>query len=345
MASTYSTSLKLELIGNGDQSGTWGTTTNTNLGTLLEQAITGVQAITMANADYTLTNLNGASDEARNAVLVVGGTNSAIRNIIAPAVNKTYIIVNNTVGGFAILIKTSASTGITIANGTTVFVYCDGTEFYLAGPNITTSTANTPNTVVLRDGSGNFAAGTITATLVGNVTGNVTGNASGLSATLAAASGGTGITSAGTSGNVLTSNGTAWVSSAPASQGFASGTRMSFNQTSAPTGWTKDTSSTINDSILRLVTGTVSSGGSVAFSTWNTSGTTGSYTLSTSDIPSHTHNVTGGSNEKGGSLQFAKVNNTASSDNATSATGGGGSHSHTLSNNIKYYDFIIASKD
>jgi hypothetical protein len=133
MASTFSPSLKLELIGNGDQSGTWGTTTNTNLGTLLEQAITGVQAITMVNANYTLSDLNGVSDEARNAVLVVGGTNSAIRNIIAPSVNKTYIIANNTVGGFAIIIKTAVGTGLSIANGATQTVYCDGSEFYSAG--------------------------------------------------------------------------------------------------------------------------------------------------------------------------------------------------------------------
>ena len=132
MASTFSPSLKLELIGNGDQSGTWGTTTNTNLGTLLEQAITGVQAITMVNANYTLSDLNGVSDEARNAVLVVSGTNSAIRSIIAPSVNKTYIIANNTTGGFAILIKTSAGAGLSIANGSTQTVYCDGTEFYAA---------------------------------------------------------------------------------------------------------------------------------------------------------------------------------------------------------------------
>jgi hypothetical protein len=174
MASTYSTSLKLELIGNGDQSGTWGTTTNTNLGTLLEQAITGVQAITMANADYTLSNLNGASDEARNAVLVIGGTNSAIRNVIAPVVNKTYIIKNNTSGGYAIVIKTSSSTGVTIANGTTAIVYCDGTEFYFAVPSYTST--NTASTLVFRDGSGNFAAGTITANLTGNAS-TVTTNA------------------------------------------------------------------------------------------------------------------------------------------------------------------------
>lgn len=175
MASTYSTSLKLELIGNGDQSGTWGTTTNTNLGTLLEQAITGVQAITMVNADYTLTDFNGASDEARNAVLVLGGTNSAIRNVIAPAVNKLYVIKNATVGGYAVRIKTSTSTGVSIPSGSTLSVYCDGTEFYLSTAPY--DTTNVPNTLAYRDASGNFAAGTITAALVGNVTGNVSGNA------------------------------------------------------------------------------------------------------------------------------------------------------------------------
>jgi microcystin-dependent protein len=130
MASTYSTSLKLELIGNGDQSGTWGTTTNNNLGTLLEQAITGVQSITMANADYVLTNYNGTSDEARNAVLVVSGTNSAIRQIVAPLVQKLYVISNQTTGGYAITIGASTGTTVTIPNGITAQVYCNGTNFY-----------------------------------------------------------------------------------------------------------------------------------------------------------------------------------------------------------------------
>lgn len=130
------------------------------------------------------------------------------------------------------------------------------------------------------------------------------------------------------------------------SLGFASGTRMSFNQTSAPTGWTKDTTAAINDSILRLVTGSVSSGGSVAFSTWNSSGTTGAYTLATADIPSHTHTIsptilTGGI----GSSKAILTNSGSLNSIGADATGGGGSHSHSLSNNIKYYDFIIASKD
>ena len=62
---TYSTSLKLELPGDGQQTGTWGQTTNKNLGDLLEQAITGVQNIPMLDANYTLTNLNGTLDEAQ----------------------------------------------------------------------------------------------------------------------------------------------------------------------------------------------------------------------------------------------------------------------------------------
>jgi microcystin-dependent protein len=132
MASTYSPSLKLELIGNGDQSGTWGTTTNNNFGTLVEQAITGVQSIVMSNADYTLTNYNGVSDEARNAVLVVTGTNSAIRQIICPLANKLYVVTNNTSGGYAITIGGATGTAVTIPNGVTAQVYCDGANTYSA---------------------------------------------------------------------------------------------------------------------------------------------------------------------------------------------------------------------
>jgi len=130
MASTFSPSLRIELIGDGDQSGIWGQTTNTNLGTLIEQGITGVQSIVMTNANYTLTNFNGVADEARNAVLVVTGTNTAQRDIIAPLVEKTYIVYNNTTGGFAIRIIGASGTGIVIANGTTTQVYCDGTNFF-----------------------------------------------------------------------------------------------------------------------------------------------------------------------------------------------------------------------
>jgi len=130
MASTFSPSLRIELIGNGDQSGTWGTTTNNNLGTLIEQGITGVQSIAMINANYTLSNFNGVSDEARNAVLVVTGSNSAVRQIICPLVNKTYIVTNNTTGGFAITIGGATGSTVSIPNGVTAQVYCDGINFF-----------------------------------------------------------------------------------------------------------------------------------------------------------------------------------------------------------------------
>jgi hypothetical protein len=129
MASTYSPSLKITLMGDGDQSGLWGQTTNTNLGTLVEQAITGTVSITMSDANYTLTSFNGVSDEARNAVLVVTGTNNAVRDLIPPVAEKLYTIVNNTTGGFAIRVIGASGTGVNIPNGATCLVYCDGTNF------------------------------------------------------------------------------------------------------------------------------------------------------------------------------------------------------------------------
>jgi hypothetical protein len=116
-------------MGDGDQAGLWGQTTNTNLGTVLEQAITGVQSIVMTDANYTLTSFNGISDEARNAVLVVTGTNNAVRDLIPPVVEKLYTVVNNTTGGYAIRVIGSSGTGVNIPNGATCLVYCDGTNF------------------------------------------------------------------------------------------------------------------------------------------------------------------------------------------------------------------------
>lgn len=132
MASTFSPTLRLELIGDGDQSGIWGQTTNSNLGTLLEQAITGVQTIAMTDANYTLTSFNGVADEARNALLVFTGTLSQQRNVIAPLVEKIYILKNSTTGGFSIQIIGASGTGVVIPNGVTAMVYCDGTNFFAA---------------------------------------------------------------------------------------------------------------------------------------------------------------------------------------------------------------------
>lgn len=128
MASTYSTSLRLELMATGDQSGTWGDTTNTNLGTLLEQAITGVLSVAQGDTTLTLTNLNGASDQARNAVVNLTGAMTANRNVIVPDPNKLYLVKNSTTGGFSVVVKTSAGSGVTIPPGTARWVYADGTN-------------------------------------------------------------------------------------------------------------------------------------------------------------------------------------------------------------------------
>ncbi len=129
MASTYSPALRLELMATGDQSGTWGDTTNTNLGTLLEQAITGYLSVAQGDvANLTLTTNNGASDQARNAVVRVTGALTATRNVVVQTANKMYTVVNATTGGFSIVVKTSAGTGVSIPPGATIDVYSDGTN-------------------------------------------------------------------------------------------------------------------------------------------------------------------------------------------------------------------------
>ena len=123
---TYSTSLKLTLIGDGEQTGTWGSTTNTNFGTLLEQAIVGQTTIIMANADYTLTNLNGTTDEARSAVIIVTGTQNASYSVIVPAVPKLYMVTNSLTSPQVAYIKMSGGTTTQVPNGQTMYLYCTG---------------------------------------------------------------------------------------------------------------------------------------------------------------------------------------------------------------------------
>jgi hypothetical protein len=123
---------------------------------------------------------------------------------------------------------------------------------------------------------------------------------------------------------------------------------MTFNQTAAPTGWTQDTTAALNDSIMRIVTGTVGSGGTNGFSAFNGQTVTAAYTLTIADIPSHTHGyesmsgaALGSSSGYGGTSTSSPVAN----GRQTGAQGGGGAHSHGITTAIKYNDFIIASKN
>jgi hypothetical protein len=128
MASTFSPLLRIELIGAGEQAGAWNNTTNTNLGALIEEAISGVAAVSVGSStSYTLTTANGATDEARSMVLNVTGTPGAAFNVICPTSDKVYIVKNG-VATHAMTLKTSAGTGITIPSGRTMLLYCDGTN-------------------------------------------------------------------------------------------------------------------------------------------------------------------------------------------------------------------------
>jgi hypothetical protein len=158
MASTYSQNLKIELIGTGEQSGVWGTTTNTNLGTALEQAIVGYGNPNFASdADLTISlSDSNATQTARNFSLRVtsGVSLTTTRNLIVPTIQKPYLIFNDTTGGQSIVVKTSAGSGVTVPNGRRVSVYANGTDVVLAqdylgsGVEAVTQAFGTSNTTV-----------------------------------------------------------------------------------------------------------------------------------------------------------------------------------------------------
>jgi len=128
MPSTYSSRLRLELMASGEQSGSWGTKTNTNLGTLIEEAIAGYTTKALSDANYTLSTANGATDEARQMMLKFTGTLTANRNITVPTSSKLYFVENATTGGFSLTFKTASGTGIEVLSGEKAVLYCDGTN-------------------------------------------------------------------------------------------------------------------------------------------------------------------------------------------------------------------------
>jgi len=184
--STYSTNLALELIANGDQSGTWGDTTNTNLGTLIEQAISGYVTQACTGGTDTITIPNGATGVARNMYLELTGTGGG--TLVVPSNKKLYFVFNNT--SSAITVKVSGQTGISVPASAKMLLVSNGTDIVNA---INYLATNAPLAV----SSGGTGLATLTANnlLLGNGTGNVQ------------------FVAPSTNGNVLTSNGTTWVSS------------------------------------------------------------------------------------------------------------------------------------
>ena len=203
MASTYS-QLKFELIGTGDQAGTWGATTNTNLGTAIQEAITGNASVTFAssNAAIALTDTN-ATQTARNLRLVLGGTITNAQTLFVPAISKQYLITNNLSNSVVISNGSNASptgTTVTIPAGKSMGIFNDGTNIAETRNYITEFSASNitlTNALVVSSGGTGRANLTANSVLLGNNTSAVN------------------FVAPGASGNVLTSNGTTWVSQTP----------------------------------------------------------------------------------------------------------------------------------
>jgi microcystin-dependent protein len=143
MPSTFSPSLRIELIGDGEQSGIWGQTTNNNLGDLLEQAIAGRTNLDVTAGDITLTSLNGLVDQARSIVLAVTGTPGVTRVLTVPNVKKTYTVLNGTAN--IVQVKTLSGTAYSCPALSQSYITCDGLNV-IVGRSITDG-ANTINSL------------------------------------------------------------------------------------------------------------------------------------------------------------------------------------------------------
>jgi len=201
MASTYSGNLAIELIGTGDQAGTWGNTTNTNLGTTIEQAIVGTANVTMTSATNTAITIsqNNTFQAARGLRLNLVGSITTSPYLYVPAITKQYI-VNNGLANTVIVSNGSnagaTGTTVSIPANRTVMIYNDGTNVAetisyhanLSVNAITFAGATANNSVIL-------GSNTTVSTYI----------------------------APGTTGNVLVSNGTTWISQAPAASGVTTG--------------------------------------------------------------------------------------------------------------------------
>jgi hypothetical protein len=130
MASTYTTNIRLEKQGDGENPNSWGTILNQNVIDLIDEAIGGYQVVSVSSTGITLSTADGTSDQARNASLEFAGTLTANVTITIPSVEKTYFIHENTTGSFAVQIKTAAGSAYTLTQQDNTMIACDGTDIY-----------------------------------------------------------------------------------------------------------------------------------------------------------------------------------------------------------------------
>lgn len=147
MTINYTTLLGLAQPVTGTESGTWGTVVNDEITALVEQAVAGGTTIDVTAGNVTLTDTDGVSNQARNAILLITGTPGTSRNVVAPSSSKVYIVKNNS--DDSIVLKGSATTGVTIGAGIEALCFWNGSDFEVAG--IFGPSSSTDNAVVRFD--------------------------------------------------------------------------------------------------------------------------------------------------------------------------------------------------
>jgi hypothetical protein len=300
MASTYS-DLKIELIGTGDQTGTWGTTTNNNFSIALSEAITGSANVAFSSADVTVTLTDtNAAQTARNLRLNLTGTSGGARQLILGSgcqIEKLYLVNNGLAD--AVTVKNTSGTGIAVPAGKSMFVFNDGTNVVDATTYLSSLTLGTALPVA----SGGTGLATLTANNV--IIGNGTSAPS--------------FVAPGSNGNILTSNGTTWTSSAAPAGGV---TTITFGST----GLTPSTATS----------GAVTVAGTLAIG----NGGTGATTLAGANIPvtNVANSFTGTQTFTGSSSATAIVLNDAAEVATVSATAATGTINYDITTqSVLYY--------
>lgn len=314
MASTYSTNLGIEMIGGGEQSGTWGTTTNNNFSNIVEQAISGYGSAVVSTGSTTIVTIpNGASGTARNMVINVTGTGGASTYLEVPNKAKLYIIFNAASGAFTV--KPTSGSGVSVPASTKAILYCDGTNVVDAVNYLSSLSLG----AALPVASGGTGLATLTANNV--ILGNGTSTPS--------------FVAPGTSGNLLTSNGTTWTSAA-APTSFVAGMLMPYAGSSAPSGWLmcygQAVSRTVTYSALFAAIGT-SYGSGDGSTTFN--------------IPDLRGRVPAGKDDMGGSAASRLTSAISGVDGATLGASGGDqrqqSHTHTATDSGHTHTYTSVS--
>lgn len=241
MSSTYSNSLRIELIGSGDQAGAWGATTDSNLAYVLDTSIAGYQAVTVSATSQALTYVNGPSPSAAlnqsvYAMLSFTGA-SADSSIYAPPVSKQYILWNNTSYNITIYNSTvignttAAGTGVTLASGDKIMVWSNGTNFYdVKAQGLTTTlpinkggTGQTTQQAAINALTGTQTANRVLRSDGTNATLSQVALTTDVTGTLPLANGGTGVTTLAALGNLFYPVGSIYSSTASTNPGTSLG--------------------------------------------------------------------------------------------------------------------------